>query len=372
MVRLRAVFEKMLHTQEPGPLVSLLLLPLWLCSVLFRIVVVVRVKLFARGLLTSRQLPCRVVTIGNITVGGTGKTPTVGLVAEAFADAGLYTAVLSRGYGGTSRAPLIVSDRDQVLATVQQAGDEPFMLAQALNGIPVITSRDRYRGGMLACERFNPHVLVMDDGFQHLRLRRDLDIVLINARNPFGCGALLPRGILREPVGALRRARIIILTKVDSYRDPEELKYRVAAIHPGATVFLARFKPTALLHPASGKTVEFESVRGRIAAGLCSIGDPGNFFSMLADLGVSYSRPLIFPDHHRYSAHDERVIAARAGEVDFMITTQKDIAKMSFDMLQLSNLLVLQVRQAIEDHDCFMRLVFEYLGLPVQEKGSGK
>ena len=371
MVRVKAAFEKMLHTQEPGLLVSLVLLPLWLCSVLFCIVAAARAKLYACGLLTSRQLPCRVVTIGNITVGGTGKTPTVSLVAEAFTDAGLDTAVLSRGYGGTSRAPLIVSDRDTVLANARQAGDEPFMLAQILSGIPVITSRDRYRGGMLACERFNPHVLVMDDGFQHLRLRRDLDIVLINARNPFGCGALLPRGILREPVGALRRARIIIITKVDPHRDLEELQYRLAAINPAAKVFLARFKPTALLHPASGKNVEFEAVRGCIAAGLCSIGDPGNFFSMLADLGVSYSRPLIFPDHHRYSAHDFRLIAGRAGAVDYLITTQKDIAKMSFDMLQISNLLVLQVRQAIDEYDCFMRLVFECLGLPAHDEPPG-
>jgi len=371
MVRVKAAFEKILHTQEPGFLVSLMLLPLWLCSVLFCIVSVVRVKLYSCNLLTSRKLPCRVVTIGNLTVGGTGKTPTVSLVAEALADAGLDTAVLSRGYGGSSRVPLIVSDRDTVLATARQAGDEPFMLAQTLSGIPVLTSRDRYRGGMLACERFNPHVLVMDDGFQHLRLRRDLDIVLINARNPFGCGALLPRGILREPLGALRRARIIIITKVDSHRDPEELQYRLADINPAATVFLARFKPTALLHPASGKNVEFEAVRGCIAAGLCSIGDPGNFFSMLADLGVNYSRPLIFPDHHRYSVHDFRLIAGRAGKVDYLITTQKDIAKMSFDMLQIPNLLVLQVRQAIDEYDCFMRLVFECLGLPAHDEPPG-
>ncbi len=368
MVRLKVVFEKMLHTQEPGLIVSLLLLPLWLCSLLFRIVVVARARLFACGLFTSRQLPCRVVTIGNITVGGTGKTPTVSLVAESFADAGLHTAVLSRGYGGSSSTPLIVSDRDNVIASVQEAGDEPFMLAQALSGIPVLTSRDRYRGGMLACERFNPHVLVMDDGFQHLRLRRDLDIVLINARNPFGCGALLPRGILREPLGALRRARIIIITKVDPHIDPEELKHRVAAIHPDAKIFIARFKPTTLLHPASGRSVEREDLRGRIAAGLCSIGDPGNFFSMLADLGVSYSRPMVFPDHHRYSEHDFRLIADRAGEVDYLITTQKDIAKLSFDMLQIPNLLVLQVRQVIDEHNRFIRLVYECLGLPVHDE----
>jgi len=363
MVRLRAAFEKMLHTQEPGPLISLLLLPLWLCSLLFRIVVSVRAWLYASGLLASRQLPCRVVTIGNITVGGTGKTPTVCLVAQAFADAGLYTAVLSRGYGGTSRAPLIVSDRETVRASAREAGDEPFMLAQSLSGIPVITSSDRYSGGMLASERFNPHVLVMDDGFQHLRLKRDLDIALISARNPFGCGALLPRGILREPLSALRRARIVLITKADQQRDPEELKQRIAAIHPDAKIFLARFKPTALLHPASGKSLELETLRGRVAAGLCSIGDPESFFSMLADFGASYSHPLIFPDHHRYSKQDVKVIAARAGEVDYLVTTEKDIAKMSSDMLQIPNLLVLQVHQTIDDQDRFMNLVFESLGL---------
>jgi tetraacyldisaccharide 4'-kinase len=370
-VRVKAVIENMLHEQEPGPLVNVLLLPLWLCSLLYRIVIVVRARLYAREMLASRQLPCRVVTIGNITVGGTGKTPTVGLVAGAFAGAGLHTAVLSRGYGGTSRGPLIVSDRDEVLATAKQAGDEPFMLAQDLSGIPVITSRDRYRGGMLACERFNPHVLVMDDGFQHLRLKRDLDIVLINARNPFGCGALLPRGILREPLAALRRARIIIITKVEPSGEPGELIELIADIHPAAAVFFARFKPTALLYPASGKNLDLESVRGRIAAGLCSIGDPGGFFSMLADLGVSYSRPLVFPDHHRYSTRDERTIAERAAQVDYLITTQKDIAKMSPDMLEIPNLLVLQVRQTIDGHDRFMQCVFNALGLSAQKADKG-
>jgi tetraacyldisaccharide 4'-kinase len=370
-VRLRAALEKMLHTQEPGPCVNLLLLPLWLCSLLFRLVVLVRVRLYACGLLKSRKLPCRVVTIGNITVGGTGKTPTVSLVAQSFADAGLYTAVLSRGYGGSSRAPLIVSYRDKVLASEREAGDEPFMLAQDLSGIPVITARDRYLGGQLACERFNPHVLVLDDGFQHLRLKRDCDIVLINARNPFGCGALLPRGILREPLSALRRARIIVITKVDPYSNLEELEHRIAAIHPDAMVFRASFQPTALLHPGSGRSVELDALRGHVAAGLCSIGDPGSFFSMLADLGVSYSRPLVFPDHYRYSTQDFRRIAARAGEVDYLITTQKDIAKMSFDMLQIPNLLVLQVRQVIDEQDRFIRFVFECLGLSVQEPGHG-
>jgi len=353
----------MLYMQEPGLWIRALMAPLWLCSLAFHVFIAVRLRMYTRGLLKSHRLPCRVVTVGNITVGGTGKTPTVILVARFLADAGLYTAVLSRGYGGASRSPLIVSDRQQVLASEREAGDEPFMLASSLPSIPVITARDRYRGGMLACERFNPHVLVLDDGFQHLRLQRNLDIVLINARNPFGCGAMLPRGILREPVSALSRARIIILSKADPDRDIGDLEQRIAAINPTAAVFRARFKPTGLLHPATGRTLELETVRGKEAAGLCSIGDPGHFFSMLAALGVSYSRPMIFPDHHRYSAGDLRMIAARAASADYLITTQKDIAKMSAGMLQLPNLLVLQVCQTIDEQDRFQRLVFDCLGL---------
>ncbi len=341
----------------------LLLLPLWMCSIAFGMAVAARVWLYARGLLKSRQLPCRVVAIGNITVGGTGKTPTVILVARLLADAGLYTAVLSRGYGGEARGPLIVSDRQSVLAPERQAGDEPFMLAQTLGGIPVITARDRYRGGMLACERFNPHVLVLDDGFQHLRLQRTLDVVLINARNPFGCGALLPRGILREPLSALRRARIIVLTKVDPQCDPGELEERIAAVNPAAALFRSRLQPTGLLQPATGRLFDLETVRGRVAVGLCSIGDPGHFFSMLAGLGVSYSRPLVFPDHHRYSARDAGMILGRAACADCLITTQKDIAKMSADMLELPNLFVLQVRQTIDEQDRFQQVMFECLGL---------
>jgi len=363
MLGLRTAVEKMMYVQEPGPAVSLVMLPLWLCSFLYRGLMAARKCLYARGVLARMQLPCRVVTVGNITVGGTGKTPTVLFLARALADAGLHIAVLSRGYGGSKRGPLIVSDKKQVLATAREAGDEPFMLAQTLRGVPVIISRNRYLGGMLACERFNPHVLVMDDGFQHLRLRRDLDIVLINARNPFGCGQLLPRGILRESVSALRRARIVVLTKVDPHRDPDELEERIAAINPDAAVFRSRFRPTGLLQPATGASVGLETVRGRMAAGLCSIGDPGHFFSMLASLGVSYSRPLVFPDHHRYGRRDCRMIAARASGADYLITTEKDIAKMNADMLQLPNLLVLQVRQAIDDQERFLKVVLEHLRL---------
>lgn len=363
MPGLRSAVEKMMYLQEPGPAVRLVMLPLWLCSLAYRGLITARARLYRRGVLKTRQLPCRVVTVGNITVGGTGKTPTVIWLARAFAGTGLHTAVLSRGYGGTHRGPLIVSDKDDVRAGSREAGDEPFMMARTLPGVPVITGRDRFRGGMLACERFNPHALIMDDGFQHLRLRRDLDIVLINARNPFGCGHLLPRGILREPLSALRRARIIMLTKVHPHRDPDELQQRIAAINPDAAVFRSRYTPTGLLQTSTGRMLELETVRGRMAAGLCSIGDPGHFFGMLAAIGVSYSRPLVFPDHHRYGKSDMRLIAGRAAAADYLITTQKDIAKMNADMLQLPNLLVLQVQQTIDDHERFLRLVLDCLGL---------
>jgi tetraacyldisaccharide 4'-kinase len=204
---LRASTEKLLNTQNPGVLLSLCLLPLTLASFIFYFIVLIRSTLYKIGIFKSYKAECKVTTIGNLTVGGTGKTPTVCLLAKHFKESGFRTAVVCRGYRGKNTdIPMVVSDKEKVLMDSESAGDEACMLARKLPGIPVLAGKNRISASKMACDLFNCEIIILDDGFQHLSLKRDTDVVLINSRNPFGNGFLLPRGILREPLNAIKRA----------------------------------------------------------------------------------------------------------------------------------------------------------------------
>ena len=280
----------------------LLLLPLSMAAFFYSLIVSLRARLYKLNILKSARISCRVITVGNITVGGTGKTPTVCYLAQRLKNKGLRAGVLCRGYRGTGAdAPLVVSDGSRIIATGEAAGDEAFMLAQKLSGIPVLAGKDRVSSGRMAAERFSLHVAILDDGFQHHRLQRDLDIVLINAANPFGNGFLLPRGTLREPLAALQRARIILLTKADvTAGAPGELESRLRLQSPAAEIFKASYRVARLYRAGSGVEVPVDSVKGKQAAGLCSIGDPASFFALLERTGAYINKKIIFPDHHAY------------------------------------------------------------------------
>ena len=209
----RAVYDGMQGL--PAPFwVRAGLVPLWLASQGYRVAAGAHRAGYASGVRRRRRLPCPVVSIGNLTLGGTGKTPLTEWTAQWYQRQDWRVAVLSRGYGGASTdQPQVVSAGDGPLTDWRTAGDEAYLLARRLPGVPVLVGRDRFASGLYACERFGAQVLVLDDGFQHHALHRDCDIVLIDASNPFGHGALLPRGTLREPLRALRRAQVVVLSR---------------------------------------------------------------------------------------------------------------------------------------------------------------
>lgn len=361
---IRAAAENLIRLKNPGAGLRLLLLPLTGCAWLYGTAMRARAWLYRACLLESFGLPCRVIAVGNITVGGTGKTPTVSLLARSLADRGIATCVVSRGYrGARTRAPLVVSDGSRVLADAADAGDEPVMLARRLRGIPVIACSDRVAAGRLACERFGARAVVLDDGFQHLRLRRDLDIVLVNAADPFGNGSLLPRGGLREPLSALGRAGIIVLTKTDAAAGAADLADSLRARCPGAAFYTARYTITALRNTARGDTIQPGRLSGARVAALSSIGDPAGFISMLTGAGMTVCRKLIFPDHHAYGAVDLAEIRRSSGMLDAVVTTEKDIAKLDAGMLQISNLFVMEIEQLIEPSEPFFQEVLSRSGL---------
>jgi tetraacyldisaccharide 4'-kinase len=359
-VSIRAGIEKLIRLQNPDRALSLLLMPLTALSLVYRGVMQMRALLYRTNVLRRYRLPCYIIAIGNITVGGTGKTPFAGFLAEHLQSRGCPVSVVTRGYRGKkTAAPLVVSDGHTILATAADAGDEARMLAGKLGAVPVIAAHDRVAACRLAIERFRSRIIILDDGFQYLRLERDLDIVLVHGHTPFGNGFLLPRGTLREPPRALRRADIIVLTKCAAGPAAAALASGIRPLHPGAPVFISRMQPTGLFDPATRVPVPLAAVAGRTVAGLCSIGDPEGFFTLLAGLGCTVVSRLGFPDHHDYQPRDYERINRCARDTDYLVTTEKDTAKLDRRMLQCDTLLALVIVPHIEHAEQFFALVNE-------------
>jgi tetraacyldisaccharide 4'-kinase len=273
-----------------------------------------------------------VVSIGNLTLGGTGKTPLTMWVARWYQQQGWRVAVLSRGYGArpAARCRVVSSGGGPVLAW-QEAGDEPYLLARALPGVPVLIGKDRYCTGRYACEQFGAQVVILDDGFQHHALQRDLDIVLIDASNPFGSGALFPRGILREPLPALRRAHAIVLTRVELARATlPALCQQIRQWNSQQPIYHLATVVEALYQQSTHSAVELAALRQRRVVAFVGIGNPQAFVSTLAQLGVEVVTLFVFPDHHPYTREDWQTIVAAVNtqQAAYLITTDKDAVRL--------------------------------------------
>jgi tetraacyldisaccharide 4'-kinase len=265
-----------------------------------------------------------VVSVGNITVGGTGKTPVVAWIAKHLLDWGLSPAVVSRGYGGRAgRGPLLVSAGEGALHPAAHCGDEPHQLARALPGVRVVVGSDRPAGAELA-RRGGADVVVLDDGFQHRRLARDLDILLIDAKDPFGNGHLLPAGPLREPLDALGRADLFLLTRSTPEQEYPEIE-RVLRRHN-------RRAPVLMAGHARAGFVTLQgtpSIRPERALAFCGIGNPESFRADLVAEGIELVDFRAFPDHHAYTAGEIHELAAAASAARAMaLTTEKDLARL--------------------------------------------
>ncbi|OGS27722.1 MAG: tetraacyldisaccharide 4'-kinase [Elusimicrobia bacterium RIFOXYB2_FULL_48_7] len=304
---------------------------LWLLSVFYALIV----SLNRNFCLKNRKiLPGLTICVGNITAGGTGKTPAVILLAKYIAGKRKKAAVLSRGYkrktrlsGRAGRDPVVVSDGNNIVEPIEAAGDEPFLMAKNLPGVPVVVCADRYAAGRLAVEKFAPDVLLMDDGFQHCRLFRDLDIVLIDCLDPFGGNHLLPLGFLREPVSSIGRAGIILLTNSNLVPEAklETIIRRIKKHNHGAPIFKALHKPAGLEKIATGEKIALARFNGTKVTALSSIGRPESFEKTLGLLGMVVSRNIRYPDHHWYS--ESEVIKLPASGLP-VITTEKDAVRL--------------------------------------------
>jgi tetraacyldisaccharide 4'-kinase len=281
-----------------------------------------RLQAYARGWARVRRLPCRVISVGNLTLGGTGKTPLVEAIAALLQRHGRRVGVLSRGYGGRgARSPLVVSDGRRRLASAEAAGDEPVLLAEHLPGVPVVVGRDRYAAGLLAVRRFALDTVVLDDGFQHVQLARDLDILALDATRPFGSARLFPRGDLRERPAALARADVIVLTRWTPNTPPAAL-----ALSRSTPLFYSWHEPLAVRVLGNGEMLPLAALTEERLLAFCGIGNPESFRRLLLELGAGLVAFATFPDHHAYAPAELAKLAqtAKAQGARALITTEKD------------------------------------------------
>lgn len=294
-----------------------------------------RVALYRHGVLRSQTVCAPVLSVGNLTAGGTGKTPLVAWLAHAAATEGRRVCVLTRGYGReNARRRHVISDGVSVLSEVREAGDEPLLLAERLLafGVAVVCDADRATAARFAIKALRSEVFVLDDGFQHLRLARDLNVATLDATDPWGGGRLLPAGLLREPVNQLARADCVVITRAELSEDLGALRAEASRLSGGRPVFAARTRVMGfrlITRGAHAESVERGSVPGAIAA-FCGIGNPRAFFANLARAGFELRRTRAFADHHAYTQRDVDAVAreARRGGAQALMTTSKDAVKL--------------------------------------------
>lgn len=305
---------------------------LWrrILSGLYGGVVNLRLWLYRVGLLRPRRLPARVVSVGNLTVGGTGKTPTVIMVARTLQARGCRVAVISRGYQGKhGRQVSVVSDGQNVLMGPGEAGDEAYLIAGSLPGVPVLVGRDRWSVGRMALDVFQSQVLLMDDGFQHLALARDVNLLLLDAEQPWGNGHLLPAGALREKKAQAARATAFLVTRVNEV--PESLTAELQRDFPDRPVFLSRHEPVRLVRLNDSREMETRHLKGRRVLAFCGLARPMTFLQTLLSLGADVALFIKWPDHYQPRGRDLRLIEAKARELGVFeaVTTAKDAVKLA-------------------------------------------
>jgi tetraacyldisaccharide 4'-kinase len=348
MATVRQKIERVMNQRDKNgsAFSSPLKIVLWVCSVLYRPAVALRMRLYENGILKRKKLPCKVISVGNITVGGTGKTPVALYIAELVRRMGFAVGVISRGYGGSAeKKGGIVSDSERVRMKPDEAGDEPYLMALKLRGVPVIVGKDRARMGRLALDMFGLDVLVLDDGFQHVRLERDVDLLLLDAADPFGNGYLFPRGILREPLGQLGRADAFIVTRSGAGTTSPEVLSDFQQVAAGRPVFRAARIPDQLVGQGGHVTYPLDFLKDRKLLAFSGIARNEGFQEMLAGLGGDIVAFMSFPDHYRYSGEDLRSIA-ESGEslgAEFLVTTEKDYVRIQESEPKFSNLLILKM-----------------------------
>jgi tetraacyldisaccharide 4'-kinase len=325
-----SLFRRLQGAEDAGPPLNFSLIAgAAILSQFYGLGAEVRRALYVHGVFKTKRLPAPVISVGNLTVGGTGKTPVVACLAGLWRDRGKRVAILSRGYGGRIQTTTRLSDGERLYHRPPEVGEEAYWLARALPGVAVYTGACRVTTGLAAWKEFKPDLFLLDDGFQHFQLHRDLDLVLLDAASPFGNGYLLPRGPLREPLTALNAAQIIILTRFDQKRHQANLT-AIQKRFPNQTVLTATISPVRVTLYPGENTETPQALHHRALMAFAGLARPEVFSGTLQELGADLKDFRVFPDHHTYSPQEVHDLAeaAQAQGAEALITTEKDWARL--------------------------------------------
>jgi tetraacyldisaccharide 4'-kinase len=328
-------------------------------SLLYGTALHVRQLLFTLRVLKRKELTCAVISVGNITIGGTGKTPTVINIADLLLKNRRHPVVVSRGYGRKNESEaLVVSDGKSVLVDSKTGGDEPVLIGHKVSGVPVIVGRKRHQAAREALQRFSSDVVVLDDGFQHIQLRRTLDIALVDATDPFGNGKLFPAGILREPLTALKRAHAVLITKADQTEDVEQSKHIIRA-NTRARIFTSRLCPLDVVDCRSGELRPLSFLQGVEVLALSGIARPASFTTLLRSLGAVVSAECIYPDHHDFKKTELADVYKKAADrkIGMIITTEKDAVRLRH--FKPEGIHALRVELCVNEREEWERMILE-------------
>lgn len=328
-------------------------------SLLYGLLLQVRALLYRYGIFKSSRLSCPIISVGNLTVGGTGKTPITIWIARYLLQQGLRVAVLSRGYGGTLQGGVaVVSDGRSIFLSPDICGDEPCLMAHTLPELMVVVGANRYQAGLLALEQLQPDVLLLDDGFQHLRLQRDLNILLLDSSRPFGNGWTLPLGLLREPRSALRRADLVVFTR----HQPGQ-----QVVDPGVPYCWSSHQLTTFRRLVGRSELPVAGLQQARVAAFCGIADPHAFFEGLQGLGITLVATLALPDHEPYGGEGLRRLEcfATACNADWLVTTEKDGVKLALQQqLWLNKVVTVRLELQVSDNGRLVKAALEKLLAP--------
>ncbi len=308
--------------------VKILLLPF---SLIYGVIIYIRNKFYDWRIFNIKQISgIRCISVGNITTGGTGKTPAVEYLANLFIENEKQVSILSRGYRRKSKGTVIVSNGHQIMVDYDESGDEPQLLARNLAGVPVVVESDRFKGGMFIRDTFNPDIIILDDGFQHRRINRDLDILLIDCSAGLENDILLPAGTLRESLAGLKRSDIILLTRVDQV-DQIASTRNIIKKHTNVPIFETIHQAVSLNELNGTSEYSVELIKNKKVAIFSGIGNPDAFRNTIMKLGADIASENTFSDHHNYSRTDLQQIQKRAvnSKAQWIITTEKDAVRLS-------------------------------------------
>jgi len=296
-------------------------------SLLYQITLFIRNFFYKKNFLETKILPCKIISVGNITAGGSGKTPTVEYLSKLLQSKGKKVGIISRGYGRNSKKTLIVTNGKTKPKTWETFGDEPYLLAQKLDNVPIIVGKSRYKAGTKMIEKFNPDVIIMDDGFQHISLSRDLDIVLINSKDTQTTHKLIPAGLLREPISNLSRADLVVLTKTNIH-EPSDYLIKIIENVKCPTIN-NKIELDDMLINIKGESNNLGIINSENVYIFSALGDHEGFEKTVEKTGAKIVGHDKYPDHYIYTSDDlERIeVNAKKKGAKIIITTEKDIVK---------------------------------------------